>query len=223
MIPIIVSEFKLWHTAYRRTSMGILVIFALLFGCLSGLSPEFFMIGIALALFWLGIEAGDQVWSEVNLETWFHKTNLSPGQIVIGKILAIAIIVLYHDFFLLPITFLMVVLWGIDGLLVFEANAMIMVFTLVIYTLGLICRTSVYFNLLINKAILCIWLVITFTVPALRWMNPFYQLWMISSRGAHLQLWLSIAANLGLLLMIIGVLFFLLRREVRGNGCQANL
>jgi hypothetical protein len=219
MIPIIVSELKLWSNKYRRMSMSVLIICVLIFGCLSRLNPEFLMIGPALALFWLGIQAGKQTWSEADLEIWFQKTHLSMIRIILGKIFATAIIVLYHVFLLLPMTYLMSALWGIDGLLVLEANLLIFVFTLLIYTLGLVFRPMVPISIII----LCIWMIITFRVPAIQFMNPFYQIWMISENDANLQFWLSIAANLALLLLLIGILFLRLKREVTDNECHPSV
>jgi hypothetical protein len=215
MIAIIVSELKQWSDKYSRQTLGTLILSVTLFSCLAGLRPELFLTGVTIALIWLGIRAGDQAWSEVELDNWLIKAGLTPLQAISGKMFVTCIIVLCHYFILWPIISLMTVLWGVEWWIVVGINVLILIITLLVTSFSLVFKPSEGSNMIINCLFLFCLLLITFITPYLRFVNPFYQIWMLSEPGFTTRIGVCILVNLGLLLLMNGILFLFMTKEVK--------
>jgi hypothetical protein len=225
MIAIIVADFKHWSARYCRRSLGTVILCVTLFGCFTGLRPEFCLIGFMAGFIWLGILAGDQTWSETKIESWVINTRLTPVQIVSGKILGTSFILFLHYLMMLPIIFLMTVLWGIGWLEIVEITLLMFIAALIVTGFGLIAwLLHVIDNFLISRILVISWFLIAIAVPQIRFVNPFYQIWMITAPAINQQIWAGIFVNLGWLLLIIWITVLFLKMEVRKDyECRARL
>ncbi len=216
MIAVLVSELKSWSKQGSRQNLVIIISLFTLTGLFTALRPEICGIVLNACLIWVVLKLGEQSRNDVKPWEWVRKTNLSPLQIITGKILTLNIIAVFHILIVTPLLIIMIQFWGIEGVALLRALAVMLICVNIAGSIDMIWYSS---NLIDGSAAgalsIVIWLVTTFALPQLKIFNPFLQVWAALSPAAHKLSWLAILSNIGLVLIFIIFGLISLKREVK--------
>ena len=173
MISVMIEEFREWET---RFALRCLIILAAIAGgtlLVTKMHFIYFALIIALYFVWLGAQDGSQRWNETKYSRVRNAKKIQYAQWFGGKYLGFLAISLIHGILLLPMFFLLVLLWGIPPSMCLcmlgtgiACGAMTM--TLCILTQWI----NYVFGMLFTVAIIMIALLSGFFLPYLAPVNP---------------------------------------------------
>lgn len=173
MISVMIEEFREWKL--RFAGMCFIILPALAGGTLliSKMHFIYFFFIVVLFFMWVGWQDGSQRWNEIKYSRGRNAKKIDYAQWFGGKHLGFLAISLIHTILLLPMVFLMILLWGIPASLCLcmlgigiASGAMTLTFCILTQWINFV------FGALLSVAAVMIWLLSGYFLPHMAPVNP---------------------------------------------------
>lgn len=175
MISVMIEDFREWK---ERFALRCFLILAALAGgilLISKMHFIYFFLTIALFFLWLGWQAGSQRWNEIKFSRVRNAKKMHYAQWFGGKYLGFLSISLIHAILLMPLFFLLVVLWGIPVSLCLcmigigiASGSVTLAFCILMQWINYV------FGVLLSVAAVMIWLIGGYFLPHMAPVNPIF-------------------------------------------------
>lgn len=199
MIAVIWADLTAWSR--ERAKLSLLVVAAALTvaAIVYRLQPELWGRVLAICLLWTGWQAGAEKWVRLKSWDWIRQERLGIARIVVGKITAALLLILFHILPALPLLVMVVYVWGIPWARLWQWLVFILTASWFFAALIFLAGHLVWLG--VKEARILLgggWLVISAAIPFLHQLNPLFFTERLLLPGPPVKILPGILANLAL-------------------------
>ncbi|NLZ43930.1 MAG: hypothetical protein GX894_03650 [Clostridia bacterium] len=200
MIAVVWADLRAWSSERAKPSLLIVAAGLTAAGIFYRLQPELWGRVLIICLLWAGWQAGAEKWVRLKSWDWIRQERLGIARIVVGKLIAALVLIIFHTLPALPVLVTMTYVWGIPWVRL--CRAVIFILTASWFFAALIFLASHLVWLGVQEARVLLgggWLVLSAIIPFLHPLNPFLFTEKLLLPGPLVSIFPGLLTNLALM------------------------